>query len=289
MKTKEMAEQWLFENRSYIKIIEWNGGWSKPVVLFNTKNNQYFQYNSFSDFKRNRNDSYIFGATKKEKYEKQKISFSKRTEEQIEQSNIKRENTNLIKYNKKNVSQVEEIIQKKIPKLKAAYPKSKEKAIKTMKQLYGVESAVYISGVLEKIANTNLKKTGYKCVFQIPEVRKKTIESSRLINKFNKNNPNWKGGTTKLSIGIRNLPKYKETNKEVLKRDYYKCILCNSKKNLQIDHIKPLCKIIKENNLQSTEEAINCKELWDKNNLRTLCEQCHRKTDTWGVKALKYE
>ena len=38
------------------------------------------------------------------------------------------------------------------------------------------------------------------------------------------------------------------------------------------------CDVISENKIKTFEEAINCKELWDITNGRTLCITCHRKT-----------
>ena len=32
------------------------------------------------------------------------------------------------------------------------------------------------------------------------------------------------------------------------------------------------------------KKAFKCKELWDINNVRTLCRECHKKTDTFCAK-----
>ena len=34
--------------------------------------------------------------------------------------------------------------------------------------------------------------------------------------------------------------------------------------------------------IKSVDDARKCDELWDTNNGRTLCRDCHRKTDTYG-------
>lgn len=60
-------------------------------------------------------------------------------------------------------------------------------------------------------------------------------------------------------------------------------------KILNVDHIKPFCIIMQENNIKSLEEAEKCAELWDTNNGRTFCETCHKETDTFGIKALNYK
>jgi 5-methylcytosine-specific restriction enzyme A len=63
--------------------------------------------------------------------------------------------------------------------------------------------------------------------------------------------------------------------KDVLKRDKYKCSICKKrfrKKELDVDHIIPV--------------RIGG-DLFDKNNLRTLCKICHKaktKLDLWALK-----
>ena len=83
---------------------------------------------------------------------------------------------------------------------------------------------------------------------------------------------------------IRNHHKTTSWRKEVLSRDNYTCtnINCGSQEKLHVDHIKPLALIIAENNISSLEEAKEYEMLWDINNGRTLCKECHIKTDTWG-------
>jgi len=63
---------------------------------------------------------------------------------------------------------------------------------------------------------------------------------------------------------------------------------------LEADHIKPRCVIVNEflqNNpsLKTIEEKfdslLNYEELWDINNGRTLCKNCHKLTDTYGGRA----
>ena len=49
------------------------------------------------------------------------------------------------------------------------------------------------------------------------------------------------------------------------------------------DHIYPFSKILDDYNIISIEEAISCEKLWDINNGRCLCRDCHKKTDTWGI------
>ena len=70
----------------------------------------------------------------------------------------------------------------------------------------------------------------------------------------------------------------------VFKRDNHTCIWCGDATggNLEADHIKPFILIIRQNSIKSFQEALECFELWDISNGRTLCESCHKLTDTWG-------
>lgn len=85
----------------------------------------------------------------------------------------------------------------------------------------------------------------------------------------------WKGGTSTENDKIRKSAEYKKWRNDVFKRDDYTCQICNQKdKKLHADHIKPFS---------------HFKELrLDINNGRTLCENCHFKTDSYGSKSIKY-
>ena len=57
----------------------------------------------------------------------------------------------------------------------------------------------------------------------------------------------------------------------VLQRDGYRCVICGSKERLEADHVKPYSRV---------------PELrFDVGNGRTLCHECHKKTDTYGGRA----
>ena len=103
------------------------------------------------------------------------------------------------------------------------------------------------------------------------------------------NNPNWKGGKTKLSQQIRTSAEYSFWRMQVFKRDFFTCQHCGAKNKkgekyiFDADHIYPFSKILDDFNITSIEEAISCDKFWDIDNGRTLCRSCHMKTDTWGV------
>jgi len=83
-------------------------------------------------------------------------------------------------------------------------------------------------------------------------------------------NPNWKGGVTSEHERIRKSPEYKEWRKSVFERDNYTCKNCGKRGgDMQADHIKPF--------------AMHPRLRMELENGRTLCVDCHRKTDTYGV------
>lgn len=96
-----------------------------------------------------------------------------------------------------------------------------------------------------------------------------------------------------LKCFIRGCSKYRDWRMSVFERDNYTCTLCGRHRIkgdrvvLEADHIKPFCVIMKENNIRSIEEAMSCEDLWRIENGRTLCRECHKKTDTHGSKASK--
>jgi len=94
-----------------------------------------------------------------------------------------------------------------------------------------------------------------------------------------KKGSNWKGNKaiSPLYKRIKLLSKYKQWRKAVFERDNYTCVICHKVGGiLNPRHIKHFSVILKENNLRTIEQAINCKELWDINNGITLCKDCHK-------------
>lgn len=89
------------------------------------------------------------------------------------------------------------------------------------------------------------------------------------VSKNGAKNVNWKGGISKKNHLIRNSMEYKLWRESVFKRDNYTCVWCLVHGGkLNADHIKPFSLF------PELRFAID--------NGRTLCVDCHRKTDTWG-------
>lgn len=79
----------------------------------------------------------------------------------------------------------------------------------------------------------------------------------------------WKGGISSENYKLRRSTEYKQWRTSVFERDKYTCQSCGVVGGrLNADHIKPFA---------------DYPELrFELSNGRTLCEPCHRKTDTWG-------
>lgn len=120
-------------------------------------------------------------------------------------------------------------------------------------------------------------------------------QKSKLSKAFSgENNPNWKKPEDRKTLyyqAIRTTKLYKKWRTDVYKRDNWKCVNGCLNSKLNADHIIPFSLLLKTYKIKTTEEAKNCKELWDLSNGRTLCEDCHRKTDTYanGAKNLLKE
>jgi len=115
-----------------------------------------------------------------------------------------------------------------------------------------------------------------------PERRRKTIE--RLKSWTGNKNPAWKGGVTKLHCKIRASSEYKEWRTAVFARDDYMCILCGAKNGdggavyLEAHHMVPFSQLLNQKNWDL---------MWDVDNGRTLCKECHKKTDTYAKQCIR--
>ena len=103
------------------------------------------------------------------------------------------------------------------------------------------------------------------------------------LTQVGENNSNWKGGVTKIAEKIRKSGAYSEWRRSILCRDNFVCLLCEKRGGkLNVDHYpKTFSEIMNEKKIDSIERALNCKELWDTSNGRTLCLECHKLTPTY--------
>lgn len=110
-----------------------------------------------------------------------------------------------------------------------------------------IESRLKLSK--SKIGVKNLNNSGEKCHF-------------------------WKGGITPINAKIRMSTEMRLWRRAVFERDNYTCQICKQYGGkLNADHIKPF--------------SLFYELRYNINNGRTLCVDCHRKTDTYGGKIIK--
>jgi 5-methylcytosine-specific restriction endonuclease McrA len=104
-----------------------------------------------------------------------------------------------------------------------------------------------------------------------------------------KNSPVYKGENAKnpLRQRIMQLPEYVAWRRAVFSRDTFKCVFCGKASGFEADHIVPYKDIRDRHSIRTTEDARSCAELWDISNGRTLCRECHRKTDNYPKNLLK--
>lgn len=94
----------------------------------------------------------------------------------------------------------------------------------------------------------------------------------------------WKGGVSKLSKRIKTSFRYKKWRETVFQKDDWICQKCGRKGGIILHphHRRSFTSILEENNIKTLEDAFNCEELWDINNGVTLCNNCHKETETYG-------
>ena len=103
--------------------------------------------------------------------------------------------------------------------------------------------------------------------------------------KIRDENPNWKGGITSINKYIRSNKNTIINRNVVFKRDNYTCQKCDKRGcYIEAHHINFVSKIIRNYNIKTFEEADKCEELWDIDNLVTLCRKCHKiREHNWNI------
>jgi len=118
----------------------------------------------------------------------------------------------------------------------------------------------------------------------MPEWWKKKIGKAHIGLTRGEKNASWRGGVTPLRNQIRLSYKTRHWRKAVFQRDNFICQHCHQNGvSLQADHYpKTFSEILEEYHIMTLDDAYACAEMWDIGNGRTLCRDCHRKTETWG-------
>lgn len=99
--------------------------------------------------------------------------------------------------------------------------------------------------------------------------------------------PNWKGGLSSITQTFKNSLEYKDWRYKVYKRDDFTCLECQKRGGkLNVHHIIPFSMIKRYVIMFFGQEDIIAKLIkfpltLDTSNGVTLCESCHKKTDTY--------
>lgn len=113
----------------------------------------------------------------------------------------------------------------------------------------------------------NKGKKGWMAGEANPFYGKKHTEETRAKMRGAKNG-NWRDGASRKNDLIRKSVEYLDWKVQVFIRDGRKCVLCGSTDRIEADHIKPF--------------SIYPELRFDVSNGRTLCQPCHKQTDTYG-------
>ena len=108
-------------------------------------------------------------------------------------------------------------------------------------------------------------------------------KNNSMYGKTGELSPAWKnGGASKINKWIRTCFEYRQWRSDVFTRDEFTCQECGARGiYLEAHHIKSFSSILKEYNIKTIEQALECQELWNINNGITLCKECHKLTDSY--------
>lgn len=106
---------------------------------------------------------------------------------------------------------------------------------------------------------------------------------------YGKDAVGYKNGRTSLYSSIRRLFEYRQWRSDVFTKDEFTCQDCGeTTKRLNAHHIISFYDIVERYEIVTSQQAIDCAELWNINNGVTLCKECHKayhkkakKQDEW--------
>lgn len=95
-------------------------------------------------------------------------------------------------------------------------------------------------------------------------------------NGWSESDPRWDDFISPLHSQIRGLTKSTEWRRLIFERDNFTCQKCGDTKGVKHSHhIIKFSKIIKDFDIKTVEQAVDCSDLWDISNGITLCVKCH--------------
>ncbi len=303
-KTTELdAVAWLKTNANHIVLKQWGGFGKDKSVFLDTRRNIEFVY-TFNSLKERilRDAQVLFFPTKEEKENKRKetvyanhneyyvFNIPEIREKTILANSKHLDNPNLNKEYFYQKYIVEELSLQKIGELIGLSYTSVHHYFHKFEIPIRTKSNAAV--IRSKDPNYIEKQKVAHAGKVLSENHKKKISESRIkLDLTGPKSSTWKPPEqrkTYLGTAIRESMPAKEWKKKIMKRDGYKCVACDTAKNLEIDHIEPLSYLIKKNNIKILEEAFACEELWNIDNGRVLCRKCHAETDTYLYKAKNY-
>jgi len=124
------------------------------------------------------------------------------------------------------------------------------------------------------------KSNKTKLLWENPEYRK-MMSDNHIGKMIGKDNPAYIDGRKPLVMRIRNSWKMKRWIEDIFVRDDYTCQDCKIKGGrLEAHHLYPFSKIITDFKIKTLKQAFACKMLWDLENGKTLCKNCHKKINS---------